>query len=100
MRRRLIALTIAATLAIAASVASSGTYQPPGDAVEVQGGRWLLAGRMFQRANLSAHPHLIIVLHGDAPHGPPKYQYVFAQRAATALDDAMVIALLRPGYSD
>ncbi|MFZ1890041.1 MAG: hypothetical protein WAU33_18615 [Candidatus Binataceae bacterium] len=71
-----------------------------GEAIRVQGGPWMLAGRAFASAKVSAHPHLIVVLHGDAPEANPSYQYVLAERAAGAIDDVVVVGLLRPGYKD
>lgn len=71
-----------------------------GEAIRVQGGPWMLAGRTFASAKVSAHPHLIVVLHGDAPGANPSYQYVLAERAAGAIDDVVVVGLLRPGYND
>jgi predicted esterase len=56
--------------------------------------------RIYENAGLGPHPILIIVLHGDSPDGPPTYQYRFAERAAAAIPDAVVAAVLRPGYSD
>jgi pimeloyl-ACP methyl ester carboxylesterase len=71
-----------------------------GQPLQVQGGRWQLAGRAYQSANLSTHPHLIIVIHGDAPSANPSYQYAFADAAAAALDNVVAVGLLRPGYED
>ena len=71
-----------------------------GQPLQVQGGRWQLAGRAYQSAKLSTHPHLIIVIHGDAPSANPSYQYAFADAAAAALDNVMAVGLLRPGYQD
>ncbi len=68
--------------------------------ITVQGGPWMLAGRAFSTTHLSPHPHLVLVLHGDAPFVNPGYQYAFAQAAAGSLDDAVVVGLLRPGYKD
>jgi pimeloyl-ACP methyl ester carboxylesterase len=76
--------------------AASAAGQP----VSVQGGRWLLAGRAYESAKLSAHPHLIVVIHGDAPSLSPSYQYAFADRAAAALNDVVAVGVLRPGYQD
>jgi pimeloyl-ACP methyl ester carboxylesterase len=73
---------------------------PDGEAIHVRGESLLLAGRVFKSAHVSKHPHLIVVLHGDAPFREPTYQYEFARRAASMLDDAVVAAFLRPGYSD
>jgi pimeloyl-ACP methyl ester carboxylesterase len=76
--------------------AASAAGQP----IRVQGGRWLLAGRAYESAKLSRHPHLIVVIHGDAPSVNPSYQYVFAGSAAAALNDVVVVGVLRPGYLD
>jgi predicted esterase len=83
------------TLLIHVSAASAA-----GQPVRVQGGRWLLAGRAYESAKLSTHPHLIVVIHGDAPSANPSYQYVFADHAAAALDDVVGVGVLRPGYQD
>jgi len=56
--------------------------------------------RIYESAGLGPHPILVIVLHGDSPDGPPTYQYRFAASAAAAIPDAVVAAVLRPGYSD
>jgi hypothetical protein len=56
--------------------------------------------KIYESASLSQHPILIVVAHGDSPDGPPTYQYRFAQRAAATIPDAVVAAVLRPGYSD
>jgi predicted esterase len=71
-----------------------------GESIHVQGGPWMLGGQVFESKNVSAHPHLVIVLHGDAPFVMPTYQYEFARKAAAALNDAVVVGLLRPGYKD
>jgi pimeloyl-ACP methyl ester carboxylesterase len=83
------------TLLIHVSAASAA-----GQPLRVQGGRWLLAGRAYQSAKLSTHPHLVVVIHGDAPSANPSYQYVLADRAAATLDDVVAVGLLRPGYQD
>ena len=57
-------------------------------------------GLAWRGAAAGARQPLIVVLHGDAPRGPPGYQYRFAERAAAARPDAVVLALLRPGYAD
>jgi pimeloyl-ACP methyl ester carboxylesterase len=86
---------IVVTLLIHISAASAG-----GQPVRVQGGRWVLAGRAYESAKLSTHPHLIVVIHGDAPSANPSYQYLFADRAAAALNDVVAVGVLRPGYQD
>lgn len=86
---------IAVTLLVHVSAAAAA-----GQPVRVQGGRWLLAGRAYESAKLSTHPHLIVVIHGDAPSVNPSYQYVFAKGAAAALNDVVAVGVLRPGYQD
>jgi len=56
--------------------------------------------RIFTSPQLTTHPTLVIVLHGDAPFVKPSYQYTLASRAAAAIPDTVVAALLRPGYTD
>jgi predicted esterase len=55
---------------------------------------------ILESAQLSAHPILLVILHGDSPNGPPSYQYRFAANAAAAIPDVVAAAVLRPGYSD
>jgi pimeloyl-ACP methyl ester carboxylesterase len=88
--------------------------------------RWLdvaqgrLKAQVFARDDVSNHPLLVLVLHGDLPDPRPDYQYLVAKtmtvgwpeapqrsaslRAALGADwnDADVVAagLLRPGYRD
>jgi len=59
-----------------------------------------IKSKIYQNARLSQHPILVVVVHGDSPDGPPTYQYRFAEQAAAAISDAVVAAVLRPGYSD
>jgi pimeloyl-ACP methyl ester carboxylesterase len=59
-----------------------------------------IKSKIYENTRLSQHPILVIVVHGDSPDGPPTYQYRFAERAAAAISDAVVAAVLRPGYSD
>jgi pimeloyl-ACP methyl ester carboxylesterase len=56
--------------------------------------------RIYTNPQLTDHPTLVIVLHGDAPFNKPSYQYTVASRAAAAISDTVVAALLRPGYTD
>ena len=46
----------------------------------------------------SSHLVLVVVLHGDLPK--PMYHYKFASEAAARIDNAVVAAVLRPGYTD
>ena len=59
-----------------------------------------LKTRVFESPTLGNQPILVVVLHGDSPKSPPTYQYRFAATAAAAMTDAVVAAVLRPGYSD
>ena len=63
-----------------------------------------LKTKIYRSPKLSNHPLLIVVLHGDllGVRGvpPSTYHYVFAERAAKKMDDAVVAAVLRPGYRD
>jgi pimeloyl-ACP methyl ester carboxylesterase len=60
-----------------------------------------IKSKIYENARLSQHPILVVVVHGDSSDGsPPTYQYRFAERAAAAISDAVVAAVLRPGYSD
>jgi alpha-beta hydrolase superfamily lysophospholipase len=59
-----------------------------------------IKSKIYENARLSQHPILVVVVHGDSPDGPPTYQYRFAERAAATISDAVVAAVLRPGYSD
>jgi pimeloyl-ACP methyl ester carboxylesterase len=77
----------------------------PADAATAGETLWMtttqrIKSRLYEHAGLSAHPILVIVVHGDSPDGPPKYQYRFAKLAAAAIPDTVVAAILRPGYSD
>ena len=55
---------------------------------------------MYPSPQLSAHPTLLLVLHGDAPFNPPGYQYALARQVAQANSDVVAVGLLRPGYTD
>jgi pimeloyl-ACP methyl ester carboxylesterase len=60
-----------------------------------------IKSKIYENARLSRHPILVVVVHGDASDGSPStYHYRFAERAAAAIPDAVVAAVLRPGYSD
>jgi pimeloyl-ACP methyl ester carboxylesterase len=66
----------------------------------VRGGRECLHFRVYRSASLSAHPDLVVVLHGDSPFSDPSYQNAEARRISTEVDDVIAIGLLRPGYTD
>lgn len=79
---------------------SSAAYVPQGVNHWLTAGSIRLKARIFRSAAISERPILIVVLHGDSPFGPPSYQYTFAAEAAAKMSDAIVAALLRPGYCD
>ena len=97
------------------------------DPVDGRGGQtlWIkipegrLKSEVYHTATLSAHPVLVVVLHGDLPNPTPSYQYAFAQivtqgaAAATMpegvrtrignppqAEDTVAVGILRPGYAD
>jgi pimeloyl-ACP methyl ester carboxylesterase len=71
-----------------------------GETLWLTGNGLRLKTKIFCSAKLSQHPVLIVVLHGDAPFHPPSYQYEFAHQATAQLEDAVVVPVLRPGYTD
>lgn len=83
----------------------------------VPGGR--LKAEAYSSAQVSAHPVLVVVLHGDLFDPTPSYQYAFAQLVAQGSDaaalpanirtrlaswrpirDVVAVGVLRPGYTD
>ena len=75
---------------------------PGGHDVTVQGGPYRLRGRTYESKVVSAHPVLVVVLHGDGPppYQFPAYQYVFAAKLAAENKNVVAVGLLRPGYTD
>lgn len=108
--RRLLALTLllavvwlSACKRITLGPAESTSQKPTSASGETL---WLTANglrlktKIYKSAKLEDRPILIVVLHGDSPFGPPSYQYAFARRATEQIDNAVVAAVLRPGYTD
>jgi predicted esterase len=88
-----------------ASSAFAQSAAAPADATTAGQTLWVtttqrIKSRLYEHPGLSAHPILVIVVHGDLSDPPPRYQYRFAKLAAAAIPDAVVAAVLRPGYSD
>ena len=54
----------------------------------------------YRSTSLSAHPRLVVVLHGDAPFQPPDYQYTLARLIAQENTNVVALGMLRPGYAD
>jgi pimeloyl-ACP methyl ester carboxylesterase len=71
-----------------------------------EAGQWVGTGEqqlrmeVYRSATLSAHPTLLVVLHGDAPFTKPNYQYTLARQVAQTNPDVVAVGLLRPGYTD
>lgn len=97
-----IALTLVlASLLASCSVSSREAYEAgPGKIVSLQTSHGIQYARVFGEHDKETNKYLVVVLHGDAPHGPPTYQYTFAEELANQIPGSVVAALLRPGYSD
>ena len=81
--------------------------QDTGEGMWLQANDLRVKATIYKSAKVSAHPILIVVLHGDllepgspASHSLPSYHYMFARKAAGQMDDVVVAALVRPGYAD
>lgn len=74
----------------------------PDETIWSEAGGLRLKIEVYKSAKLSAHPTLILVLHGDLLEArvPPTYHYEFARRMARSTDGVILAALLRPGYTD
>ncbi len=66
----------------------------------VRGGVECLHFEEYRSASLTAHPDLVVVLHGDSPFERPEYQYATARRITSDVENVIAIGLLRPGYTD
>src|SRR5579872_744540 len=85
----------------------------------VEVSRGTLKTEIYTTAQLSAHPTLLVVLHGDLPNPRPSYQYALAQAVTQGIeapilpdavrtrlgksihvDDVVAAGVLRPGYTD
>jgi pimeloyl-ACP methyl ester carboxylesterase len=112
--------TILATVVVAAACTPDTTAQMGGTT------RWLdvaegqVKAQVFASNQVSEHPILVVVLHGDIPDPRPDYQYLVAKAITvewpdapaqlpalrTALgadwrdDDIVAAGILRPGYED
>src|SRR5665213_902315 len=121
-------LTVVLLALLVCTLGSCTRKSPPSsDAAYGRGGQSLWigvpAGRMktevFSSVQVSAHPVLLVILHGDLPDPTPSYQYAFAQlvtqgvnapalsktiRARLAdwrpIPDVVAVGILRPGYTD
>lgn len=85
---------------------SRGPQLNPPNKASCDGGSWVRAGleclriEPFRSHELSTHPKVLVVLHGDSPARNPSYQYDWARRAAEDNRDLVAVGMLRPGYAD
>jgi pimeloyl-ACP methyl ester carboxylesterase len=84
--------------------ASLAKGSPSGEELWLKANGLRLKGRIYRSAQISAHPLLIVVLHGDllGVRAVPAstYHYMFAKAEAAKMDDVVIVAMLRPGYRD
>jgi predicted esterase len=108
---RAVGSTLALIVAIGALwwYGSGGLRRPASDAAAcatpvseewVRGGTECLHIRTYRSPHAGPHADLVIVLHGDAPFGPPGYQYAAARTISQHTDNVVAVGLLRPGYTD
>lgn len=104
-----VAFTVLAALLLlsvlpACSQQTAPTTPPAATTQWLEGNGWKLKTSIYQSEKLSAHPVLIVVLHGDllgfrqVPRST--YHYVFADQVTRQMEDVVVAAVLRPGYRD
>lgn len=56
--------------------------------------------KYFKSDSLLNNPNLVILLHGDAPFNPPSYQYKLGKILERQTKNTIIVAVLRPGYTD
>lgn len=107
MRNHRILLAAGATLVALLTLAGCQSQTENTNATASSGsGQWVGSGQqrlwaqVYRSSKLSAHPTLVVVVHGDAPFNKPDYQYTLAQQVAQANPDVVAVGLLRPGYTD
>ena len=94
--RKLTDVQVLATLSLPGTVHAQTAQEPPAQFI-VKGGDCHLYTRMFRSQDVTYKPVLVVILHGDAPHSNPGYQYGVATQIAATCPDVVVAALLRPG---
>ena len=99
-RQAVLVCSLAAAFLSVVAHAQVSSPEPVPDQFTVKGGEYRLFARAFRGKDATDAPVLVVVLHGDAPHDNPGYQYRVATRIAAACPDVIVAALLRPGYTD
>ena len=85
---------------IAPSSAQENSASHPGETLWLSANGQRIKSVVYRsaRQKQGSHPVLVVVLHGDLPS--PSYHYEFSRRAALEMDNVVVAALLRPGYTD
>lgn len=85
---------------IAPSSAQDNSASHPGETLWLSANGQRIKSVVYRsaRQKQGSHPVLVVVLHGDLPS--PSYHYEFSRRAALEMDNVVVAALLRPGYTD
>ena len=95
------ALMSAVAIVISLISTAAGPVNPVpsgGETVWLQANGLRIKSVIYRSPKLTAHPVLLLVLHGDLPR--PAYHYEFSRQAVMKIDNAVVAALLRPGYTD
>jgi pimeloyl-ACP methyl ester carboxylesterase len=87
-------------LAVTGCLGQANQLPPSGETlwIRANGLRLKTVAYRSARTKPSVHPVLVVVLHGDLPK--PMYHYKFAQEAAAQIENVVVAAVLRPGYTD
>ena len=100
LKRLMLALSCLQVMACLEASQTSIAASDPGrtEWVNIPAGRLKL--RVYRSEQLSTHPLLIFVLHGDIAQPPPAYQYDFARSVTAQVQDVIAAGVLRPGYSD
>jgi pimeloyl-ACP methyl ester carboxylesterase len=87
-----------------ANISRQTEETPSGETSWIKANGLRLKTMIYHSAKLSAHPVLVVVLHGDLLGvrfiPVTTYHYDFARNAAMKIDDVVVAAVLRPGYRD
>lgn len=102
---RLSLIYIALSALLLCCITSAGSAQanqssPSGETVWLTANGLRLKTVVYRSASVKpgGHPVLVVVLHGDLPR--PSYHYKFAQKAAAEINNVVIAALLRSGYTD
>lgn len=89
---------VVVVVSMLSSAAAQASSNSPGETLWLNANGLRIKSVIYRSAKLTPQPELVVVLHGDLPS--PSYHYEFSRRAASKMDDLVVAALLRPGYTD